>query len=66
MLDYGCGPGNDLTGFAINTSAARLIGFDVSQTALDLAARRLELHGVADRVEFLHGADASTRHPAGG
>jgi ubiquinone/menaquinone biosynthesis C-methylase UbiE len=57
ILDYGCGPGNDLVGFAINTGARRIIGFDVSQTALDLAARRLELHGVADRVELLRGAD---------
>jgi ubiquinone/menaquinone biosynthesis C-methylase UbiE len=57
ILDYGCGPGNDLTGFAINTGARRLIGFDVSQTALDLAAKRLELHGASDRVELLQGAD---------
>ena len=57
ILDYGCGPGNDLTGFAINTGARRLIGFDVSPTALDLARKRLELHGVADRVDLVHGAD---------
>ena len=57
ILDYGCGPGNDLTGFAINTGARRLIGFDVSQTALNLAAKRLELHGATDRVELVRGAD---------
>ena len=64
ILDYGCGPGNDLTGFAINTGARRIIGFDVSQTALDLAERRLELHGVGrDRVELLHGADGDPAIP---
>ena len=41
ILDYGCGPGNDLTGFALNTGPAG-IGFDVSQTALHLAAQRLD------------------------
>ena len=63
ILDYGCGPGNDLTGFAINTGARRLIGFDVSQTALDLAAKRLELHGATDRVELLRGADGDPAIP---
>jgi ubiquinone/menaquinone biosynthesis C-methylase UbiE len=58
ILDYGCGPGNDLTGFAVHTGARRIIGFDVSQMALDIAAGRLELHGVDDRrVELLSGAD---------
>ena len=57
ILDYGCGPGNDVTGLAINTSARKIIGFDVSQTALDLAAARLALHGVGDRVQLLRGAD---------
>jgi SAM-dependent methyltransferase len=64
ILDYGCGPGNDLTGFAINTGARRIIGFDVSQTALDIAARRLALHGVDDgRVELLRGADGEPAIP---
>lgn len=63
ILDYGCGPGNDLTGFAIHTGARRLIGFDVSQTALDLAAARLELHGVSDRVELVRGADDTPAIP---
>jgi SAM-dependent methyltransferase len=64
ILDYGCGPGNDLTGFAINTGARRIIGFDVSQTALDIAAGRLELHGVTEgRVELLHGGDGDPAIP---
>ena len=39
LLDYGCGPGNDLTGFALYTGARRIIGFDVSPRALELAPR---------------------------
>lgn len=67
ILDYGCGPGNDLTGFAINTGARRIIGFDVSQTALDIAGRRLELHGVDhSRVELLRGADDDPTIPLEG
>ena len=58
ILDYGCGPGNDVTGLALYTGARRIIGLDVSQTALDLAARRVALHGINDdRVELLRGAD---------
>lgn len=46
VLDYGCGPGNDVTGFLINTNAARVIGCDVSPKALGQARRRLMLHRV--------------------
>lgn len=54
VLDYGCGPGNDLTGFAIHSRARRIVGADVSETALALAARRLALHGVGeDRVQLV-------------
>lgn len=64
ILDYGCGPGNDLTGFAVNTGARRIIGFDVSETALDIAAKRLALHGIdGARVELLRGADSDPAIP---
>ncbi len=64
VLDYGCGPGNDLTGLAINTGAQRLIGADVSEKALTLAGRRLALHGVdPDRVQLIHVADADPHLP---
>jgi ubiquinone/menaquinone biosynthesis C-methylase UbiE len=46
VLDYGCGPGDDLTGLALHSGAARLVGLDVSATALRLAAARLGLHAV--------------------
>ena len=65
ILDYGCGPGNDLTGFAIHTGARRLIGIDVSETALDLARAALALHGVARAASSCRsGADGDADDPA--
>jgi ubiquinone/menaquinone biosynthesis C-methylase UbiE len=58
VLDYGCGPGNDVTGFAIHTNARRIVGVDVSPSALRLARHRLTLHGVGpDRVELVRLTD---------
>jgi ubiquinone/menaquinone biosynthesis C-methylase UbiE len=45
VLDYGCGPGHDLVGFATASSPARLLGVDVSQASLAQACHRLALHG---------------------
>lgn len=44
VMDYGCGPGHDLVGFAEFSQPLRLIGADVSQTALEVADQRLSLH----------------------
>lgn len=64
LLDFGCGPGNDVTGFLLYTDAARVIGIDVSPKALGLAQRRLELHGVdPSRFELLLTSDASPTVP---
>ena len=61
VLDYGCGPGNDVTGFALYTGAERVVGMDVSRRALDLAARRLALHRVdPSRIDLCQLGDA---HP---
>jgi ubiquinone/menaquinone biosynthesis C-methylase UbiE len=55
VLDYGCGPGDDLVEFALGSSAARVTGADASRTALRLAAARLSLHAeAAGRVELVH------------
>jgi len=51
VLDYGCGPGNDLVGFAHYSRPQRLIGVDVSLTSLEQAEARLRLHGA--RAELL-------------
>lgn len=64
LLDYGCGPGNDLTGYALYTGARRIIGLDVSATALARARARLDLHRVApERVELVQGSDATVEIP---
>ena len=45
VLDFGCGPGNDLVGFTVRSKPARLIGADVSSSSLAEARVRLALHG---------------------
>jgi ubiquinone/menaquinone biosynthesis C-methylase UbiE len=66
VLDYGCGPGDDTTGFLLHSRASKVIGIDVSPKALDLTRRRLNLHGIEpDRVELILSSDASTTVPLG-
>ncbi|MPY88103.1 MAG: methyltransferase domain-containing protein [Luteitalea sp.] len=48
VLEVGCGIGTDLVRFA--RGGARGTGVDLSETAIDLAQRNVELHGVGDRV----------------
>jgi SAM-dependent methyltransferase len=47
IVDYGCGPGNDVTGFLLYSDAAEVVGVDVSAKALELAEQRLRLHCIA-------------------
>lgn len=64
VLDFGCGPGNDLTGFAIFTDAAKIIGVDVSEKSLLLASKRLSLHKIPrERIELFHISDSSSEIP---
>lgn len=61
ILDYGCGPGNDLVGFSIYTRAKKIVGVDVSQKALELARDRLALHKVApERLQLIQAADSES------
>lgn len=52
VLDFGCGPGYDLVGFATQSKPRRLIGIDVSRSSLAEAKARLALHGA--EPELLH------------
>jgi ubiquinone/menaquinone biosynthesis C-methylase UbiE len=44
VLDYGCGPGHDLVGFAYYSRPKRLVGVDISPSSLAEAEERLNLH----------------------
>lgn len=64
VLDYGCGPGNDVVGFAVRGKARRVIGMDVSMRALQLARSRVALHGLdSTRVELIQVSDGEPRLP---
>src|SRR5262249_52525446 len=64
ILDYGCGPGDDLVGFLLYTRARKVIGIDVSPKALEFARRRLALHGIdPGRVELIRSTDNAVRLP---
>jgi ubiquinone/menaquinone biosynthesis C-methylase UbiE len=64
ILDYGCGPGNDLTGFLVNTRAERVIGVDISEKALKFASKRLALHNIDnERVELIRISDDVAKIP---
>jgi SAM-dependent methyltransferase len=52
VVDYGCGPGNDLVGFSEFSKPLRLIGMDVSATAVATSQKRLALHGKS--AELIH------------
>jgi SAM-dependent methyltransferase len=62
VLDYGCGPGDDVTGFLLWSNVSKVIGMDVSGKALSMLRLRLALHRVdTDRVELIRITDASGR-----
>lgn len=64
VMDYGCGPGNDVVGFLAHSKAAKVIGVDISDTALSLARRRLDLHGFdASRFDLIQTCDTSKAVP---
>jgi SAM-dependent methyltransferase len=53
ILDYGCGPGNDIVGYyEYNNNIKKIWALDISEKAIQLAKRRLELHG-AKKVNFI-------------
>jgi SAM-dependent methyltransferase len=54
VLDYGCGNGEN--SLPLVSRGARVIGLDVSEDLLDLARRRLALHGLDRGATFLVGS----------
>jgi ubiquinone/menaquinone biosynthesis C-methylase UbiE len=64
ILDYGCGPGDDVTGFLLYTRARRVLGAEISEKALALTRSRLNLHGIdPDRFRLLRISDAQPTLP---
>jgi ubiquinone/menaquinone biosynthesis C-methylase UbiE len=61
VLDFGCGPGHDLVGFATNSRPARLIAMDASPSSICEARARLALHRAA--CEFIQLNPHSTHLP---
>ena len=51
VLEYGCGLGK-LT-VLLARSGAKVTSFDLSEASVEMARRRAELNGVADRIEFV-------------
>jgi ubiquinone/menaquinone biosynthesis C-methylase UbiE len=57
VLDFGCGPGHDVVGFATYSTCDRLVGVDVSPVSVAEARARLALHGAdAEIIEVQPGA----------
>jgi SAM-dependent methyltransferase len=50
VLEYGCGPGSEA--FALARRGCRVHAIDISPVAIDLAQRRAEQQGVAERCSF--------------
>ena len=64
ILDYGCGPGNDLAGFAEFSRAARIIGIDISERALRIARARVSWHVTDPKIfTFIKIRDDDTTIP---
>jgi SAM-dependent methyltransferase len=64
ILDYGCGPGNDVIGFSIFSRANKIIGMDVSEKALKLTQKRLAVHRVdARRISLIKVSDSIPEIP---
>ena len=61
VVDYGCGPGNDLVGFSVYSKPSKLYGMDVSANAIQVASERLKLHGGS--VEFIQLDEVENKLP---
>lgn len=46
ILDYGCGPGNDLVGYSLYSRCKKIVGADISSKAIAQAIDRLSLHNI--------------------
>ncbi len=65
VLDFGCGPGNDVVGFLEYSNAKLVIGMDISLKALQLAGQRISLHKNLDlnRIRLIRSSDSNQYIP---
>ena len=63
VLDYGCGPGNDLVGFLHFSRPSKLVGCDVSERSLEEARLRIRLHEGGDEVQLVKLEEADENLP---
>lgn len=64
LLDYGCGPGDDVTGFLLWSKVAKVIAMDVSGKALGQLRHRIALHEFdLSRVELIRITDSQGKIP---
>lgn len=56
VLDIGCGSGGITLFLAREYQPANIVGFDVEQPVVDLAAKRAAEQGLQDRARFVRGA----------
>src|SRR5712664_2916388 len=54
VLEIGCGIGTDTINFARN--GASVTAVDLSEKSLEMARKRAEIFGLADRISFFHGS----------
>src|ERR1700682_1127505 len=54
VLEIGCGIGTDTMNFARN--GADVTAVDLSEKSLEMARKRAEVYGLADRIRFYHGS----------
>ena len=57
VLEIGCGIGTDTMNFARN--GAQVTAVDLSEKSLEMARKRAEVFGLADRIRFFHGSAES-------
>ena len=61
ILEYGCGPGNDLINMNILSEPKKIFAYDVSTKAINLARKRTELHNL--NINFILGDETQTKLP---
>jgi len=54
VLEIGCGIGTDTMNFARN--GASVTAVDLSEKSLEIARKRAQVNGLADRIRFFHGS----------